>query len=54
MIQFGFPIGSSVDDELESKVRNHGSSYMWFTHVDKFISKEIDEGGVSGPYKLSP
>ena len=54
MIQFGFPIGISVDDELESKVRNHGSSYMWFTHVDKFISKEIDEGGVSGPYKLSP
>ena len=54
LIEFGFPIGVELDQELESKTRNHGSSYMWYSHVDKFIAKEVRECGVSGPFKLSP
>ena len=54
MLEFGFPIGISSDHKLESKTRNHGSSYMWYSYVDKFISKEVRECGVSGPFKLSP
>ena len=54
MLEFGFPIGVTLNHKLESQTRNHGSSYMWYSHVDKFITKEVHECGVSGPYSLSP
>ena len=53
-LEFGFPVGIDLDKELECKTRNHGSSYMWYTYVDKFITKEISECGVTGPFSLSP
>ena len=53
-LEFGFPIGTDPEQELECKFRNHGSSYMWYSHVDKFIAKELTECGVTGPFSLSP
>ena len=54
LLEFGFPVGINLDQELECKTRNHGSSYMWYTFVDKFITKEVSECGVTGPFSLSP
>ena len=42
LLEFGFPIGIDLDQELECKIRNHGSSYMWYTHIDKFLTKESE------------
>ena len=53
-LEFGFPIGTDPELELECKSRNHGSSYMWYSFVDKFIAKELTECGVTGPFSLSP
>ena len=53
-LEFGFPLGLCSSPELECAVRNHGSAYMWFDHVDKFITSEIKEGGLSGPVDKSP
>ena len=39
---------------LSSSVRNHGSSYNFFEHVDKFVTDEVVKGGVSGPLQKSP
>ena len=54
LLEFGFPVGIEQNQELESQTINHGSSYMWFKSVDKFISKEISACGVAGPYALAP
>ena len=54
MLEFGFPIGIDAGQELECKTRNHGSSYMWYSYVDKFITKEVVEGGIAGPYNIAP
>ena len=53
-LEFGFPVGITPGQELECKSRNHGSSYMWYSYVDKFIAKEVTECGVTGPFSLSP
>ena len=54
LIEFGFPVGLTLDQKLECKTRNHGSSYMWYSYVDKFIVDEVSECGLSGPFSLSP
>ena len=53
-LEFGFPVGVTPGQELECKRRNHGSSYMWYSYVDKFVVKEVSECGVTGPFRLSP
>ena len=53
-LQFGFPIGLSEDFVLSSSLKNHSSSYEFFTHIDKFLSKELLLGGVTGPFYSSP
>ena len=53
-LEFGFPLGLTTEVELESKTRNHGSSYMWYSFVDKFVTTEVRECGMSGPFKASP
>ena len=53
-LEFGFPIGITPGQELECKTRNHGSSYMWYSYVDKFITKEVAECGMSGPFSSAP
>ena len=53
-LEYGFPLGLSPLPDLESSTSNHGSSYMWYDHVDKFICTEIVEGGVSRPFRKAP
>ena len=53
-IEYGFPLGLSSLPDLECSRRNHGSAYMWYDHVDKFICTEIQEGGLSGPFQKVP
>ena len=53
-IQFGFPIGLSQQFELESCAKNHSSALEYFTWVDKFISSEIQEVGITGPLTNPP
>ena len=53
-LEYGFPVGISLDQELECKTRNHGSSYMWYSYVDKFIVEEVSNVGVTGPFSLFP
>ena len=54
LLEFGFPLGLSSVPELGSCTRNHGSAYMWFSHVDKFICTEVTEGGMTGPFGRAP
>ena len=53
-LEFGFPLGLSDSAKLESQIRNHGSAYMWFNWVDKFIATEVKECGMTGPFTLAP
>ena len=53
-LEFGFPLGLSSLPDLECSTRNHGSAYMWYDHVDKFICTEMLEGGLTGPFTRAP
>ena len=53
-MEYGFPLGLSSLPDLESCTRNHGSAYMWYKHVDKFICNEVTEGGMTGPFRKAP
>ena len=53
-LEFGFPLGLSSLPDLECSTRNHGSAYMWYDHVDKFVCNEIQEGGMAGPFQKAP
>ena len=53
-LEFGFPLGLTSASDLESKTRNHGSSYMWYSHVDKFVTTEVGECGMTGPFSVYP
>ena len=53
-LEFGFPLGLVDVPDLQSCTRNHGSSYAYYTHVDKFVSEEIKLGGLTGPFEKVP
>ena len=53
-LEYGFPLGLDDLPELQSSTRNHGSSYAFYTHVDKFITGEIMFGGLTGPFDKVP
>ena len=53
-LDYGFPLGLNELPELESSKRNHGSSYAFYSHVDKFIAEEIKLGGLTGPFDKVP
>jgi hypothetical protein len=53
-LEFGFPLGLLDSAKLDCQTRNHGSSYMWFDWVDKFVAAEVKECGLTGPFKLTP
>ena len=53
-LQFGFPLGLSEEIFLEPALKNHQSSYLYYTYVDKFIKKEITQHGISGPLSVPP
>ena len=53
-MEFGFPIGLNEDFILQPVLKNHSSSYDYFSHIDKFIIKELKENGIAGPFDNSP
>ena len=53
-LEFGFPIGLYDNYSLFPVLKNHSSSYSYFTHIDKFISKELLKTGLTGPFSSSP
>ena len=40
-LEFGFPLGLIEDYILQPTLKNHTSSYVYYSHIDKFISTEI-------------
>ena len=53
-LEFGFPIGTADEPELEPATKNHSSSYMYFSWLDKFCVKEIKHCGLTGPFGTVP
>ena len=53
-IEFGFPIGLAQEFELDSCVKNHSSALEYHSWVDKFVSAEIQHGGITGPLVKPP
>ena len=53
-MEFGFPLGLVDTPVLSACERNHGSSYQYFPHIDKFIAAEITRGGLTGPFTHPP
>ena len=50
-LQYGFPIGLSQNPPptLVSTLRNHGSSYQYYKHMDEFLSTGLDRCELAGP-----
>ena len=55
-LQFGFPLGLQDDPSpvLSPARANHGSSYQFFTTIDKFIKVGVEKCDLVGPYAKSP
>ena len=53
-LEFGFPLGLVEDFVLVPNLRNHSSSYEYFSFVDKFVMKELKSAGITGPFFSSP
>ena len=55
-LQFGFPLGVLRDkvSELSSSLQNHGSSYKFYTYIDKFLSTGVDRCELTGPFRTPP
>ena len=53
-LEFGFPLGLVEDFILHPSLKNHSSSYEYFSHIDKFMANELKFGGVTGPFNNSP
>ena len=53
-LEFGFPLGLVDNFVLQPNLRNHSSSYDYFSHIDKFIENEISKVGLTGPLLCSP
>ena len=50
-LEFGFPLGLTDDPPptLVSTLRNHGSSYQYYTYLDEFLSTYLERCEVAGP-----
>jgi hypothetical protein len=53
-IEYGFPLRWSELPDVESSTWNHGSAFSYCSHVDKFVSKELLNGGLAGPFQKAP
>ena len=55
-LQFGFPIGLQEDPApvLVSSQANHGSSYQYYSSIDKFIKVGLVKCDLVGPFEISP
>ena len=53
-LEFGFPLGLYDEFILKPVLKNHSSSYDYFTHIDKFFQNELLDCGMTGPFDNSP
>ena len=53
-MEYGFPLGLVEAPVLSPCTRNHGSSYQYYPHIDKFVSGEIRRNGLTGPFNTPP
>ena len=55
-LEFGFPIGLADDSpvSLSPTLRNHGSSYQYFTYLDEFLSTGLERCELAGPFRVPP
>ena len=55
-LEYGFPLGLSADPppSLVSTLRNHGSSYQFYTYLDEFLSTGMERCELSGPCRVPP
>ena len=53
-LEYGFPIGVDIEGLTEPSLKNHSSSYMYYTYIDKFCIKEISNAGLTGPFGNIP
>ena len=53
-MEYGFPLGLMDDFVLKPVLKNHSSSYDFYSYVDKFVKSEIEFGGITGPFQSSP
>ena len=55
-LEYGFPLGLQDDPApvLVSAQTNHGSSYQYYTSIDKFIKTGLQKCDLVGPFRTSP
>ena len=55
-LEFGFPLGLQEDPPpvLVPAQANHGSSYQYYPHIDKFIETGVDKCDLVGPFAVAP
>ena len=55
-LEFGFPVGlrENSASTLVPTLRNHGSSYQYYTYLDKFLSTGLERCELTGPCKAPP
>ena len=53
-LEFGFPLGYIAMEPPEQNTRNHASSTNYPSHVDNYLSKELANGSLRGPFKDKP
>ena len=55
-LEFGFPLGLTEDapPSLVSTLRNHGSSYQYYTYLDEFLSTGLERRELAGPCRVPP
>ena len=53
-LEYGFPIGLAEEIFLEPALKNHQSSYLYFSYIDKFVKKELSNYGIAGPLPAPP
>ena len=54
-LEYGFPIGLTEDCPLLTPtLRNHGSSYQYYTYLDEFLSTGLERCELAGPFRTPP
>ena len=55
-LEYGFPLGLSDNPPptLISTLKNHGSSYQYYKHLDEFLSTGLDRCELAGPCRVPP
>ena len=55
-LEYGFPIGlaDNPPPTLMSTLRNHGSSYQYYTYLDEFLSTGLERCELAGPCTVPP